>query len=153
MCRLRLVIVTHNKTQDTQHTTLQPAVNRYTRDGQFEPHKDGYSITLNVLLDASSFEGGGTAFWRESTTEELGPVLRLEPEQGCGVVFNGAVRHSGAPVISGVRFLYVASFDLDETPQPMPQPPKPGQPGAQTPSCSRRREVSSLQLKDRNKGK
>ena len=98
---------------------LEPAVNLYTAGGSFEAHEDGYSLTINCLLDAEGFEGGGTEFWSEGDTEgssenERRPVVRVEPsEAGVGVLFNGRLRHQGRRVESGLRALYVASFDLD----------------------------------------
>ena len=100
------------------YSSLEPAVNRYTAGGSFEAHEDGYSITINILLDNTSFQGGGTEFWTEVESSSdfqhrKGPALRIEPvAPGCAVLFNGNVRHQGKPVNSGVRYLYVASFDL-----------------------------------------
>lgn len=146
---------------------------RYVRGGNFPAHEDGYSITINVLLDSGSFQGGGTEFWTEphielkSLTEPIicttgnvdtnavastalaaaggaaggsnvavdtpfqeqsaagnnawgkdgeegnGASIRIEPlAPGCAIIFNGNVRHQGKTVQSGVRYLYVASFDL-----------------------------------------
>ena len=92
----------------------------YEPGGAFEAHEDGYCVTVNVLLDAGSFRGGGTAFYKNEVAEDGGvkaseaPAVLLEPkEAGLGVVFNGNVRHAGVAVTAGRRYLYVASFDLE----------------------------------------
>jgi hypothetical protein len=43
----------------------EPAINRYAEGGLFPPHTDQQALTLNVLLSDGTFDGGGTAFWRE----------------------------------------------------------------------------------------
>eukprot|EP00929_Paragymnodinium_shiwhaense_P092086 TRINITY_DN51977_c0_g1_i1.p1 TRINITY_DN51977_c0_g1~~TRINITY_DN51977_c0_g1_i1.p1 ORF type:complete len:387 (-),score=53.35 TRINITY_DN51977_c0_g1_i1:14-1174(-) len=102
----------------------EPAVNRYSVGGEFKVHTDCYAVTVNVLLsEPESFTGGGTAFWQQgqdaatSVAFALEPsiddALLLQPRQGTGVLFNGNVHHSGRPVQSGTRHLYVASFNLD----------------------------------------
>jgi hypothetical protein len=50
---------------ELEWATDEPAVNRYTRGGVFEPHQDGFSLTCLVLLSSAEgdFEGGGTAFF------------------------------------------------------------------------------------------
>jgi hypothetical protein len=80
---------------------------------------DGYSLTLNVMLSDGGFEGGGTEFWKEEASmNSQRPVVRVLPRQGVGTLFSGTVRHAGHPVRSGVRYLYVASFDLDPPESP-----------------------------------
>ena len=46
-------------------TLNEPAINRYSDGGEFAPHTDQQALTLNILLRADVFEGGGTAFWKE----------------------------------------------------------------------------------------
>jgi predicted 2-oxoglutarate/Fe(II)-dependent dioxygenase YbiX len=94
---------------------FEPAVNRYDVGGFFQPHQDEFSLTVNILLsDPNAFTGGGTAFYAQNNahTKDDTPTIRIEPQQGTAVVFNGEVWHEGLPVKTGVRHLYVASFDL-----------------------------------------
>jgi hypothetical protein len=45
----------------------EPAVNVYTVGGNFAPHTDKEALTLLVPLSPDgAFEGGGTAFWKDS---------------------------------------------------------------------------------------
>jgi hypothetical protein len=83
--------------------------------GEFDAHEDGYSITLNLLLSdpTTAFEGGGTSFWAQPHTTSNGCQIRLRPERGTAVIFNGKITHAGMAVTEGTRHLYVASFDLD----------------------------------------
>ena len=100
---------------ELQFSGFEPAVNRYEAGGAFEPHQDEFSITVNILLsDEGSFRGGGTAFYSQQADDKMAdaPAVKIEPDQGCAVVFNGSVWHEGLPVEKGVRHLYVASFDL-----------------------------------------
>ena len=95
----------------------EPAINRYSAGCHFPPHTDNLALTVNVLLDEpGSFSGGGTNFWREAAALETGyssgAAIRIEPNSGVGVVFNGNVKHSGGPVTVGLRHLLVASFSL-----------------------------------------
>lgn len=101
-------------------TPNEPAINRYSDGADFGAHTDQQALTLNILLRASgaeSFEGGGTAFWREGVSppatcvDDL-PTMWLQPDAGVGVVFNGQVKHAGRPVTAGVRHLLVASFSI-----------------------------------------
>jgi hypothetical protein len=88
----------------------EPTVNRYGPGGQFERHTDGLAVTLIVVLsDSTSFKGGGTTFWSE------GPEFTettLKPQQGTGILFSGSIEHAANPVISGHRYVYVATFGL-----------------------------------------
>eukprot|EP00930_Biecheleria_cincta_P032044 TRINITY_DN22233_c0_g1_i1.p1 TRINITY_DN22233_c0_g1~~TRINITY_DN22233_c0_g1_i1.p1 ORF type:complete len:318 (-),score=51.70 TRINITY_DN22233_c0_g1_i1:223-1176(-) len=98
----------------------EPAVNRYVKGGEFTPHKDGYALTVNVLLsEPGAFTGGGTSLWQQSSFPPLGRLDRylgrefvLHPHQGMGVVFNGKLSHAGRVTESGLRHVYVASFSL-----------------------------------------
>jgi len=109
----------------------EPAVNRYTEGGEFPIHRDRKSFTINILLsDPDAFVGGGTAFFPDfpqsradaASDEQFGypareptshAKLHLHPCQGTGVIFNGDVQHAGQPVKTGIRHVYVASFNLD----------------------------------------
>jgi hypothetical protein len=53
-------------------STDEPAINRYSKGGvdtNFNPHRDAFALTVNVLLSdpGAHFEGGGTRFWREQS--------------------------------------------------------------------------------------
>ena len=90
----------------------EPAINRYSEGGHFEPHTDKLALTVNVLLATGTFSGGGTQFWREGA-EEAAPALLIQPAlAGVGVIFNGTVKHAGRAVTRGVRHLLVASFSV-----------------------------------------
>eukprot|EP00931_Biecheleriopsis_adriatica_P098130 TRINITY_DN72021_c0_g1_i1.p1 TRINITY_DN72021_c0_g1~~TRINITY_DN72021_c0_g1_i1.p1 ORF type:complete len:252 (-),score=40.23 TRINITY_DN72021_c0_g1_i1:21-776(-) len=94
----------------------EPAINRYTKGGEFRPHRDRYSITVYVTLsEESSYSGSGTAFWPQDAESEESPepAVTIRPSQGGAVIFNGDVLHAGLPVESGVRHLFVSSFHLD----------------------------------------
>ena len=95
-------------------SSQEPAINRYSKFGAFEPHKDALAVTLNVLLSpATNFEGGGTQFWQEELDDDnSSPSLCLLPSAGVGVVFNGTVKHAGRKVTKGTRHLLVASFSI-----------------------------------------
>jgi hypothetical protein len=45
----------------------EPAINRYSEGGEFGAHTDQQALTLNILLRTGCFEGGGTAFWAQTT--------------------------------------------------------------------------------------
>lgn len=99
------------KTYKLECSGFEPGVNRYETGGAFEPHTDDFGITINILLsDEGAFNGGGTAFYTQKPGGEkaLEPSVKVEPEPGCAVVFNGNVWHEGLPVEKGVRHLYVA---------------------------------------------
>ena len=100
--------------QRLKFSSQEPAINRYSTNGAFEPHRDKLSMTLNVLLSQTkAFHGGGTQFWREEEDdEERGPTACVLPRMGCGVVFNGTIRHAGREVHAGLRHLLVASFNV-----------------------------------------
>eukprot|EP00931_Biecheleriopsis_adriatica_P047639 TRINITY_DN27478_c0_g1_i1.p1 TRINITY_DN27478_c0_g1~~TRINITY_DN27478_c0_g1_i1.p1 ORF type:complete len:368 (-),score=68.67 TRINITY_DN27478_c0_g1_i1:72-1175(-) len=104
------------KEMDFKYHSLEPAVNRYRTGGEFQVHTDDFSVTVNVLLsDLEDFTGSGTAFWPSDTTcAEAGNVdpLILHPRKGTAIIFNGNVVHCGKAVESGLRHVYVASFNL-----------------------------------------
>lgn len=110
----------------------EPAVNVYTPGGDFSQHEDKKALTILVpLSDASTYEGGGTGFYRggaagrvlrreaheeadaASGAEPLGepPSLMLRPVAvGSAILFGGSVTHAALPVVAGTRFVWVASF-------------------------------------------
>ena len=94
----------------------EPAINRYTAGGEFPVHCDEQALTLNVLLKSGTFEGGGTAFWRQDVPyggePRAAPSVIIQPGAGVGVVFNGKVQHAGREVTAGVRHVLVFSFSI-----------------------------------------
>jgi hypothetical protein len=89
---------------------LEPAVNIYWAGGAFKRHEDKQSLTLLVPL-SDGYEGGGTGFWtRERTGASHEPAFVLRPSPGTALVWGGQVKHAGIPVISGERWVFVASF-------------------------------------------
>eukprot|EP01104_Vermistella_antarctica_P006741 TRINITY_DN17442_c0_g1_i1.p1 TRINITY_DN17442_c0_g1~~TRINITY_DN17442_c0_g1_i1.p1 ORF type:complete len:278 (-),score=41.77 TRINITY_DN17442_c0_g1_i1:283-1116(-) len=105
--------------QRYRFSAQEPAINRYSVGGLFEPHRDTLALTLNVLLRVGSFKGGGTQFWAEgedeadSVARAHDPTLCIEPTvAGVGIVFNGKVKHAGRVVTEGLRHLLVASFSI-----------------------------------------
>jgi hypothetical protein len=122
-----------NKTFALEFASDEPAINRYMPGGEFEPHEDGYALTLVVLL-SDEFEGGGTMFWPSSGTGTdgegdvtdvgvgVGGVHPMEeddgelmqPTVGTALLFNGDITHAGVKVLSGVRHVFVASFNCCE---------------------------------------
>jgi hypothetical protein len=95
----------------------EPAINVYTRGGQFEPHEDKYMCTVLVPLSPlDGFEGGGTGFWSDDAPRVGGPggepTLVLRPPPGTALMWRGDVTHAGLPVSAGTRHVFVCSFDL-----------------------------------------
>ena len=98
----------------------EPMMNRYTEGGMFEPHQDGYALTVLVPLSMpdEDFSGGGTAFWSDSIASDASaakscpPSLVMRPPAGTGLFWRGHITHAGLPVLSGSRHVFVASFDL-----------------------------------------
>ena len=108
----------------------EPAINVYTRGGDFKAHTDKQSLTILLVLSGEDeFEGGGTAFfsddvvseWKTSRVEKqrvndlsetpIGdPIQVLRPPAGTALCFAGQVMHSGVRVDSGKRVVLVASF-------------------------------------------
>ena len=52
------------------------------RGGEFPVHRDEQALTLNVLLRSGTFEGGGTAFWRQDVfcggAPEAAPTMAIQ---------------------------------------------------------------------------
>ena len=99
----------------------EPMLNRYTIGGSFDPHQDGHALTVLVPLSTPDhdFGGGGTAFWSESTigtdpkqAQAFPPSLVMKPAAGTALLWRGHLTHAGLPVTSGMRHVFVASFDL-----------------------------------------
>lgn len=99
----------------------EPAVNVYVSGGQFKPHEDEQSLSILIpLTDATTFSGGGTAFWSASArgpedehcqrTVTGEPCFVLTPPAGSAIVFGGQATHAAQPVASGERCVLVGSF-------------------------------------------
>lgn len=125
---------------DISFSLNEPAVNVYSEGGDFAQHEDNHMITVLVpLAEADAFAGGGTAFWPNTfrpggtsfTTgasndgdafgedddlhhmrETKGDGLVMLPPRGTAMLFVGSVTHAGVCVDSGVRMVWVASFNL-----------------------------------------
>lgn len=80
---------------------------KYDARGQnyLDMHTDGSLLSFNILLNQSTeFEGGGTFFEHLQQT--------ISGEQGDAVLHSGQVRHAGAGIQSGQRFLLVGFVDV-----------------------------------------
>jgi hypothetical protein len=82
------------------------------------------TVVLSLSMPGEAFQGGGTTFWEQAPALGRGGALpgvalprgaevECRPPPGTAMLFNGTIRHAGRPVTSGVRHLYVASFDLE----------------------------------------
>lgn len=109
----------------------EPAINVYSVDGAFRPHKDQEALTVLLnLSEEKAYAGGGTGFWsvadstrgrsREDPAGRLGPdtwappTVVIRPPVGSALVFVGTVMHGGLRVTSGVRCTLVSSFSPKE---------------------------------------
>ena len=73
---------------------------------ELEMHRDGSVVSFNILLnDASEFEGGGTIFEEEGRTVQI--------QQGDCLVHAGRLRHGGAAVTRGERYVIVGFVDVE----------------------------------------
>jgi len=98
----------------------EPAINVYTTQGGFGPHKDHLALTVLIPLtdQITDFQGGGTAFWSPTDSSlstdgaepKQPPATVLTPPKGTALIFGGDVTHSGVPVDRGSRVVLVASF-------------------------------------------
>ena len=71
-------------------------------------HRDGPVVTATVALNApQEYEGGGTLI-------EALAAAAFRVERGCAVLHPGSVRHGGAELTSGVRYILVC-FLFDAT--------------------------------------
>jgi hypothetical protein len=66
-------------------------------------HTDNSAFSFNALLsDPKQFSGGGTNF------EFIGnSSTALSPSKGSALLHRGALKHSGIPITSGVRYILV----------------------------------------------
>jgi predicted 2-oxoglutarate/Fe(II)-dependent dioxygenase YbiX len=69
---------------------------RWHRDGSYARDRDERSLLTVLLYLNDDFSGGATEF-------EAGP--RVTPEAGCALVFAHGLRHQGAPVIRGRKYV------------------------------------------------
>jgi hypothetical protein len=103
---------------ELQWAAREPAVNVYSRGGEFRPHKDHQSLTVLVPLSSpEDFEGGGTGFWspeletgRTVDAQVDAPAVVLRPARGTAMLFGGDVTHGGMQLLAGSRVVFVASF-------------------------------------------
>lgn len=95
-------------------SSREPAVNRYTKGGEFLAHKDAQALTVLLPLSCpeNDFTGGGTAFWGQDSRGHRveDPSSVLKPPAGTAMLFGGCVTHAGVAVDSGSRIVFVASF-------------------------------------------
>ena len=72
-------------------------------------HRDGSLLSFNILLNsAAAFDGGGTYFELLDTT--------YRGQQGDAVIHSGRLRHAGAEVTRGERYVLVGFVDvIDES--------------------------------------
>lgn len=99
----------------------EPKVNIYGKGGYFKEHTDGMQLTLLVVLN-DSYTGGGTGFFSEEAAERLwgegrrsdGPDCVARPPAGTAMIWGGSLWHMALPVTTGMRAVYVGSFDLIE---------------------------------------
>mmetsp|Transcript_10985 Transcript_10985/g.16484 ORF Transcript_10985/g.16484 Transcript_10985/m.16484 type:complete len:277 (+) Transcript_10985:532-1362(+) len=125
-CDLKKLKVTWYSEPDEQGTMHpEPKVNIYSDGGFFASHEDGMHPTLLVVLD-DSFEGGGTAFYREeeddldADAEEKNDDKTIVPDSvatpcaGTGIIWGANLKHMALPITKGTRSVYVGSFDLNQ---------------------------------------
>ena len=114
--------------------TGEPAINVYTSGGGFKAHEDHQVLTVLVpLSEFAEFEGGGTAFWSTHDSEPSrwpggsradlrNPTIVLRPAARAALLFGGNVTHSGLPIHSGQRCVFVASFSPQASPHSISTP-------------------------------
>ena len=79
---------------------------KYSHDAQnhLEMHKDGSTISFNILLNESGeFEGGGTKF---------DDGLTYYSQQGDLFIHSSRINHSGQPITKGTRYLLVGFLNI-----------------------------------------
>ncbi len=107
----------YQKENGLVYSSREPAINVYTKGGQFIAHEDGHQLTILIPLSSPhEFSGGGTAFWcQESKGHRVdSPSLILKPPRGTAMLFGGHITHAGLPIIEwGERVVFVASFSMN----------------------------------------
>ena len=116
-------------TNEMDWASDEPSINRYEIGGKFDPHRDGYALTVIVLLSTDgAFHGGGTVFFESAQAAEAfmdgncgddtnaNSSVVVKPPQGTAVLFSGDIYHAGRPVTNGTRHLFVASFSPKDAP-------------------------------------
>lgn len=107
----------YSEPDDHGNECPEPKINIYGKGGYFKEHTDGMQLTLLVVLN-DSFEGGGTAFFREAAERLWGedrsdrPDRVARPPAGTAMIWGGSLWHMALPVTTGMRAVYVGSFDL-----------------------------------------
>lgn len=107
--------------QELKYSSREPAINVYSRGGEFRAHKDAQSITVLIPLSSpNDFVGGGTSFWSQDSRGHRveAPSVCLKPPPGTAMLFGGCVTHAGVKVKSGKRVVFVASFSNAKSDQP-----------------------------------
>lgn len=110
-------LVTNNQ---LKFSSREPAINIYTKGGEFLAHKDAQALTVLIPLscpEQGHFSGGGTAFWSQDARGHRveGPSLIRKPRSGTALLFGGCVTHAGVSLVSGTRVVFVASFSALQT--------------------------------------
>lgn len=106
----------YQKENGLVYSSREPAINVYTKGGQFLAHEDGQQLTILIPLSSThEFGGGGTAFWcQESRGHRVDPPsLILRPPRGTAILFGGHLTHAGLPIEWGKRVVFVASFSIN----------------------------------------
>ncbi|CAM9397292.1 unnamed protein product, partial [Heterosigma akashiwo] len=82
-------------------------------------HRDGLLVTANIALNSNQeYTGGGTLIEELITQSGKEPSVRsaipIRLEQGHVLLHPGDIRHCGAPITSGIRYVLVL-FIMDRT--------------------------------------
>lgn len=72
---------------------------RWHRDGAFIRDDDGRSLLTAMVYLNEGFEGGSTDF---DTTID---TFSVRPERGMALIFDHPLRHQGAPIARGVKYV------------------------------------------------
>lgn len=109
----------YTEPDDQGNECPEPKVNIYGQDGFFKEHTDGMQLTILVVLN-EGYTGGGTAFFAEAPYQmwmdrsEQADRVSI-PRAGTALIWGGSLWHMALPVRTGMRAVYVGSFDLIET--------------------------------------
>lgn len=118
-----LKVTWYQEPDDQGRLHPEPKVNIYEDGGYFKCHEDGMHLTLLVVL-SDSFEGGGTAFYRDTDDQEtdcvtdndhiIDPDSVATPQAGTAIIWGATLKHMALPITTGTRAVYVGSFNLNE---------------------------------------
>ena len=110
---LQLLNIAEWETQAFEWASDEPSINVYTKGGKFDPHEDGYALTVLVNLSENSlFDGGGTRFYENEQADSKSQQALVRPPVGTAICFDGDITHAGVSVSRGVRHVFVASFSI-----------------------------------------